>query len=80
MVINCKECPEEKLSLTSTSSDNTVLDYTMHKAQLENFLGAIEGKTTLVMDGNEGKRALSIIEKVYLSARQKPERTREKVR
>ena len=71
MVINRQECLVEQLSLTSTSSDNTVMDYTMHKAQIENFLNAIEGKTALFVDGKEGRRALSIIEKVYLSARQK---------
>lgn len=69
LVVNCKEVEIGQLELTSTASDNTVMDYTMHKAQITNFINALEGKEQLTLGAKEGKRALEVIEKVYTTAK-----------
>jgi predicted dehydrogenase len=43
----------------------------MHKLQIENFIRAIDGKETLLIDGNEGKKAVSVIERIYQSSKKK---------
>ena len=59
-----------ELNFTSTANDNTVMDYRMHKAQLENLLNAIEGKEEILVDCYEGKKALAIIQKVYKTSKE----------
>ena len=69
LVINCQEVDIGQLELTSTASDHTVMDYTMHKSQLTNFINALDGKEDLILGAKEGKRALEVIEKVYTTAK-----------
>ena len=44
-----------------------------HAAQLENVLKAISGKEPLLIDGDDGKRALDVIYGIYQSAIEKHE-------
>lgn len=69
LVIDKEEVNIEKKEFVSTASDNTVMDYTMHKFQITNFINSLEGKEKLIMDGEEGKRALTIIENIYKCGR-----------
>ena len=54
----------------STSFTNAVSDITYHKAQFENFIDAINGNASVFIDGQEGKLAVDIIERIYNSANQ----------
>lgn len=65
LMVDGKELPLEKAPATTTASDPTTLDYYYHKLQLENLLNAVEGKEPLLVDCNQGKKAVEIIEKIY---------------
>ena len=69
LVLDREEVNIDKKEFVSTASDNTVMDYSMHKAQITNFLNSLDGKEKLLMDGEEGKRALTIIENIYKCGR-----------
>lgn len=51
-----------------TSSDPSKLDFTGHRMQFENLLAAISGDQQLLVDANEGKKAVDVILAVYRSA------------
>ena len=48
-----------------TASDPTAMSFSLHAKQIDNFVNAILGKEKLLIDANEGRRALSLIEKIY---------------
>ena len=62
-------CVEITESDVNTASDPTALDCGAHRKQMMNLLGAIEGKEKLLIDGNEGKKAVEIIEKIYKTSK-----------
>ena len=52
-----------------TSSMNpAVPDCTRHLRQLNNFIDAVEGRASLIVDGKEGKKAVRIITEIYQSS------------
>ena len=61
---------EHTESDVNTASDPAALDCGPHRKQICNLLNAIEGKEKLLIDGNEGKKAVKIIEKIYNSSAQ----------
>lgn len=48
-----------------TANDPTAMSASLHAKQIDNFVNAILGREKLLIDANEGKRALSLIEKIY---------------
>ena len=56
-------------SEVNTSKDPSALECGPHSLQISNLLNAIEGKEKLLIDGNEGKKAVEIIEKIYVSSK-----------
>ena len=70
LMVNGEQVDLGELNFTSTANDNTVMDYRMHKAQLENLLNAIEGKEEILVDCYEGKKALAIIQSIYQSSKE----------
>ena len=52
-----------------SASSATVTDVSGHKAILENFLHAIATNTEPICSGQEGRRSLALVEKIYASAR-----------
>lgn len=52
----------------SISSDPTALDYRKHAEQIQNLIDAIQGKADLLIDAEEGYRAVSLIESIYRSS------------
>ena len=70
LMVNGEMVDLGELNFTSTANDNTVMDYRMHKAQLENLLNAIEGKEKILVDCYEGKKALAIIQSIYKSSKE----------
>ena len=62
-------CVELTQSEVNTASDPTALECGPHRRQMINLLNAIEGKEQLLIDGNEGKKAVSVIEKIYNSSK-----------
>ena len=49
----------------ASASNPAITDFALHKKQLENFIGAIRGEEELLIDANEGKRAVALIESIY---------------
>lgn len=49
----------------STAANPTALSFYLHARQIENFINAVFGKEELLIDGEEGRRALALIEKIY---------------
>ena len=58
-------CVEFTQGEVNTSSDPAALDCGPHRRQMMNLLNAIQGKEPLLIDGNEGKKAVEIIEQIY---------------
>ena len=52
-------------AIVDTANDPTKLRCGLHKLQLKNFIAAINGTETLISDCYEGKKALTVIEKIY---------------
>ena len=48
-----------------SASDPMAMSNIPHKKQISNFIGAINGTEKLFIDANEGKKAVSLIEKIY---------------
>jgi hypothetical protein len=59
----------ENLEKVSAASDSTNIDSELHKRQIENLIGAINGENKLVVDACEGKKAVKIIEEIYKSSK-----------
>jgi predicted dehydrogenase len=51
------------------ASDPMAIDYVNHTRNIAAFLDALEGKSELMLDGREARKAVAIIEAVYESAR-----------
>ncbi len=56
-------------NVVSTSSDPTAMSDQFHKRQLENLVDAICGKNKLMIDVNEGAKAVKLIEDIYNKGR-----------
>lgn len=52
-------------SEVNTASDPTALECGPHRKQMINLLNAIQGKEKLLVDGNEGKKAVRVIQTIY---------------
>jgi UDP-N-acetyl-2-amino-2-deoxyglucuronate dehydrogenase len=57
-----------------SASSPVVSDVRGHQAVLEDFIQAIQGKTTPACDGCEGRRSLALVEAIYRAA-QSPQKT-----
>ena len=51
--------------VAGTASDPAAMDILGHKTQIRNFIGAILGEEALLIDANEGSRAVALIEEIY---------------
>ena len=49
----------------ATAADPLAMSNNLHKMQILNFIGAINGTEELVMDAKEGKKAVSLIDAIY---------------
>ena len=68
LMVNGVEQSTAKVAVANTASDPTAVPSMMHKIEIENLLSAIDGKEDLLIDANEGKRAVRIIEEIYKSS------------
>lgn len=50
---------------TNTAAKPDNMSHNNHALQIENFVNSLLGKEELLIDANEGRKALSLIEKVY---------------
>lgn len=50
---------------TNTAAKPDNMSHNNHSLQIENFVNSLLGKEELLIDANEGRKALSLIEKVY---------------
>ena len=55
----------ENKDTQKTASDPMAMSFLLHAKQIENFVNAILGKEELLIDGNEGRRAVALIEKIH---------------
>ncbi|MBI1375441.1 MAG: gfo/Idh/MocA family oxidoreductase [Phycisphaera sp.] len=51
------------------AADPMAIDYSNHTRNIEHFLDALDGKTKLMLDGAEARKAVAIITAVYESAK-----------
>ena len=51
-------------------ADPKAIGYIGHKKQFINVFDAIENKGELLIDGNEARKAVEIIEAIYLSSKE----------
>ncbi|MBR5473183.1 MAG: Gfo/Idh/MocA family oxidoreductase [Clostridia bacterium] len=51
--------------IVKTAKDPTKILCGLHRLQIENFVRAINAKEPLLVDGVEGRKALTVIEKIY---------------
>ncbi len=65
MINGKKSGTEEEKAKAATSSDPSALSCALHARQLGNFVKAIDGKEKLVIDAEEGRKAVAIIRKIY---------------
>ncbi len=61
---------EKKQSSGGGASDPLSISYLGHQLQIENLIAAIEGKEELLIDGEEGRKSVEIVEAIYKSARE----------
>ena len=47
-----------------------MIDSHMHALQIQNLLDAVQGRNELLIDANEGRKAIRIIEDIYRSSEQ----------
>lgn len=59
-----------KKETQSGSSDPLAIDYLLHKAQISDFIEAIQNDRPPLVDGPEGKKSLVLIQSIYDSAKQ----------
>ena len=65
LVIKDTVCEEYDLNKVSASNDPASVSYEYHKRQLTNLISAINGEEKLLIDANEGKKAVKVIETIY---------------
>ena len=53
---------------TGGAADPMAIDYSNHTRNIEGFLRALEGDTSLILDAPEARKAVAIIEAIYESA------------
>ena len=69
LIINGVKQDVEIKHRINTSADPRSLTHDAHKEQIENFIGAIEGREELLVDGYAGRKAVRVIEEIYKSSR-----------
>ena len=52
-------------AVSGTASDPSAMSYQLHAMQIDNFIKAINGEEKLLIDHNEGLKAVDLIEKIY---------------
>ncbi len=65
LMIEGKEVELKAFEKSNTASDPTAVASAMHQKQIENLLFAIDGKAKVMVDCNEGKKAVKIITDIY---------------
>ena len=50
---------------SGTASDPTAMSFLLHARQIDNFINAVLGKEKLMIDAEEGRRAIALIEEIY---------------
>ena len=50
---------------TASASNPAITNFVLHKKQLENFIGAINGEEELLIDAYEGRKAVALITDIY---------------
>ena len=60
---------ENDLKKLDASRDPTKINSDYHKRQIENVISAINGEDKLLIDANEGKKAVKVIEEIYTSSK-----------
>jgi len=58
-------CAASDADFVRTASDPTALDYTLHARQIQNLIRAVRGEEKLLVDAEEGAKAIRIIEEIY---------------
>ena len=56
---------EAPIGNCNTASSPTNMTHLLHTRQITNFVNAIQGKEALLIDANEGRRAVALIESIY---------------
>ena len=69
LMIDGKEVQTNEIETSGSASDPTAIQSDMHRLQIENLLSAIEGKEELLIDSNEGKKAVRVIETIYKTSK-----------
>lgn len=67
LTVKKQSIPIEHSSAMDTAKDPSLLNFDLHRCQMQNLLNAIRGKDTLLVDACEGKKAVQIIEEIYNS-------------
>lgn len=65
VIIEGKDCLSAVVEKSKTAGDSTKVDIEGHIKQFSNFVGTLNGKEKLILDENEGKKAVEIIERIY---------------
>lgn len=66
LVINGETVIENGANVTTnTAAKPDNMSHNNHALQIENFVNSLLGKEELLIDANEGRKALSLIEKIY---------------
>ena len=55
----------------ASASSPAITDFALHKKQLENFIGAINGEEELLIDAYEGRKAVALITDIYKYSEEK---------
>ena len=55
----------ENMDVRGTASDPAAMSFLLHAKQIDNFINAVLGREQLLIDAEEGRRAVELIEKIY---------------
>lgn len=68
LMINNKKIEfNENLTLSNSASTAVVSNSTLHRLQIQNMINYLDGKEELLVDAEEGKKAIRVIEEIYKS-------------
>lgn len=65
LIVDGKEHPCEEFVSVGGAGSNLLLDYTGHKRQISSFVRAVRGERTSYVNEHDGRRAVSLIERIY---------------
>lgn len=65
LITDGKEHPCEKFVSVGGAKSNLLLDFAGHKRQISSFLSAIRGEDVTYVNEHDGRRAVSLIERIY---------------